>query len=85
MRFSKAQKLSSLLGLNIRPDQVVMSHSPLKLLKKYQDKRCLICGQGPIVEIAKNIGFNNVITIDDLRFYYPQLDVVDHKRRRFAV
>lgn len=85
LRSSKAAKLSNLLGVYVDADQVVMSHSPLKLFKKFHDKRCLISGQGPIVEIAKNLGFKSLITIDDLRQYYPYLDVVDHKRRNYAV
>jgi hypothetical protein len=85
LRASKAAKLSNLLGVYIAPEQMVMSHSPLKMLRNFHDKRCLISGQGPIVEIAKNLGFKNVITIDDVRKYHPQLDVVDHKRRNFAV
>lgn len=85
LRSSKSAKLSSLLGVKIRPDQVVMSHSPLKLFKSFHNKRCLISGQGPLVEIARNLGFNNLITVEDLQQYYPHLDVVDHKRRSFAV
>lgn len=82
---SKSAKLSSILGVNINPDQVVLSHSPLKLAAEFHKKHCLISGQGPIVEIATKLGFKKVITIDELRQYYPQLDVVDHKRRNFAV
>lgn len=81
---SKSAKLSSILGVNINPDQVVLSHSPLKLAAEFHKKHCLISGQGPIVEIATKLGFKKVITIDELRQYYPQLDVVDHKRRNFA-
>ncbi|CAF0844390.1 unnamed protein product [Brachionus calyciflorus] len=84
LKGSKAAKMSKLLGIKIEPDQVVMSHSPLKLLKNFHNKRCLISGQGPVVEIAKNLGFTSVITIDELRQYHPNLDVVDHKRRNFA-
>jgi HAD superfamily hydrolase (TIGR01456 family) len=83
MRASKATKLSSLLGVDVKPEQVVMSHSPLKIMNQFHNKRCLISGQGPIIEIAKNLGFKSVITVDELRQYYPQLDVVDHKRRNF--
>lgn len=85
LKSSKATKLSNLLGIKINPHQVVMSHSPLKLLKSFHNKRCLISGQGPVVDIAKNLGFTSVITIDELRQYHPHLDVVDHKRRNFAV
>ena len=84
LRSAKASKLSQLLGVNVTPDQVVMSHSPLRMMSAFHTKRCLIAGQGPIVEIAKYLGFKSVITVDDLRQYYPHLDVVDHKRRTFA-
>ena len=33
-----------------------MSHSPLRLMNTFHNKRCLISGQGPIVEIAYNLG-----------------------------
>ncbi len=85
LRSSKAAKLSNLLGVNIDPDQVVMSHSPLRMMKQFHNKRCLISGQGPVVDIAKNLGFKNLVTIDELRQQHPQLDVVDHKRRTYAV
>ena len=85
LRSSKAAKLSQLLGVYVHPDQVIMSHSPLKMLKSYHNKRCLISGQGPITEIAKNLGFNSVITVEELRQCHPHLDVVDHKRRVFTV
>jgi ribonucleotide monophosphatase NagD (HAD superfamily) len=84
LRLTKARKLSQLVGVQISADQIVMSHSPLRMLKKFHHKRCLISGQGPIVEIAKNLGFISVLTIDDLKYNYPHLDVVDHKRRNFA-
>lgn len=85
LRSTKAAKLSNFLGVYVDPNQVVMSHSPLKLFKQFHNKRCLISGQGPIVEIAKNLGFKSLITVDELRQNYPYLDVVDHKRRNFAV
>lgn len=85
LRSTKANKLSNFLGVHVSPNQVVMSHSPLKLFKQFHNKRCLISGQGPIVDIAKNLGFKSLITIDELRLHYPYLDVVDHKRRNFAV
>ena len=58
-----------------------MSHSPLRMFRQFHNKRVLISGQGPIVEIAKHLGFKEVITIDDLRHTFPLLDAVDHKRR----
>uniref|UniRef100_A0A3B4AXP7 Uncharacterized protein n=1 Tax=Periophthalmus magnuspinnatus TaxID=409849 RepID=A0A3B4AXP7_9GOBI len=76
LRQTKAAQLSHILGV-----QVIMSHSPLRMFKKYHNKCVLVSGQGPVLEIAKNLGFNNVISIDMLRESFPLLDMVDHNRR----
>uniref|UniRef100_A0A3B4AWZ1 Uncharacterized protein n=1 Tax=Periophthalmus magnuspinnatus TaxID=409849 RepID=A0A3B4AWZ1_9GOBI len=81
LRQTKAAQLSHILGVQIAPDQVIMSHSPLRMFKKYHNKCVLVSGQGPVLEIAKNLGFNNVISIDMLRESFPLLDMVDHNRR----
>uniref|UniRef100_A0A673CRG4 Zgc:77375 n=1 Tax=Sphaeramia orbicularis TaxID=375764 RepID=A0A673CRG4_9TELE len=78
LRQTKADQLSHILGV---PEQVIMSHSPLRMLKKYHDKCVLVSGQGPVLEIAKNLGFQNVVSIDMLRESFPLLDMVDHNRR----
>jgi hypothetical protein len=62
-----------------------MAHSPLKMFKSFHTSHCLVSGQGPIVEIAKYLGFTRITTIEDLRQSFPNLDVVDHKRRLVAV
>lgn len=67
--------------LQVNEEQVVMAHSPLRMFQQYHNKRVLISGQGPIAEIAKNIGFKKIITIDQMRNTFPMLDAVDHKRR----
>lgn len=51
------------------------------MFKKYHNKCVLVSGQGPVLEIAKNLGFDNVISIDTLRESFPLLDMVDHNRR----
>ncbi|XP_028308407.1 haloacid dehalogenase-like hydrolase domain-containing 5 [Gouania willdenowi] len=81
LRQKKADQLSHILGVPITQDQVIMSHSPLRMFKKFHDKCVLVSGQGPVLEIAKNLGFNNVVSIDMLRESYPLLDMVDHNRR----
>ncbi|XP_077368214.1 haloacid dehalogenase-like hydrolase domain-containing 5 isoform X1 [Festucalex cinctus] len=81
LRQTKADQLSHILGVPITQDQVIMSHSPLRMFKKFHDKCVLVSGQGPVLEIAKNLGFNNVISIDNLRESFPLLDMVDHNRR----
>uniref|UniRef100_A0A673CPQ1 Zgc:77375 n=1 Tax=Sphaeramia orbicularis TaxID=375764 RepID=A0A673CPQ1_9TELE len=81
LRQTKADQLSHILGVPITQEQVIMSHSPLRMLKKYHDKCVLVSGQGPVLEIAKNLGFQNVVSIDMLRESFPLLDMVDHNRR----
>lgn len=81
LRQKKADQLSHILGVPITQDQVIMSHSPLRMFKKFHDKCVLVSGQGPVLEIAKNVGFKNVVSIDMLRESFPLLDMVDHNRR----
>ena len=61
-----------------------MSHSPLKMFTEYQDKHVLVTGQGPVQDIAENLGFKRITTMKQLRHAFPALDSVDHKRRRAA-
>ncbi|TRY63500.1 hypothetical protein TCAL_00409 [Tigriopus californicus] len=84
LRQTKADQLSDWLNVQVTEDQVVMSHSPLKMFTKYHNRHVLVTGQGPVAEIAANLGFTNITTISQLRHAFPSLDVVDHKRRRTA-
>jgi len=54
----------------------------LKIFTEFHKKHCLITGQGPIADIAKNLGFTKVTTIEQLSDAFPNLDMVDHKKRR---
>ncbi|KFO80660.1 Cat eye syndrome critical region protein 5, partial [Cuculus canorus] len=81
LRQKKADQLSHLLGVPISQDQVMMSHSPLRVFKRYHDKCVLVSGQGPLLDIAQDLGFCQPITIETLREKHPLLDVVDHDRR----
>lgn len=81
MRQTKAEHLSHLLEVEVSPDQVMLSHSPLRMFTQFHKMRVLVSGQGPIEEVALNLGFEDVVTIDMLREAYPVLDVVDHNRR----
>uniref|UniRef100_A0A3Q3LYB1 Haloacid dehalogenase like hydrolase domain containing 5 n=1 Tax=Mastacembelus armatus TaxID=205130 RepID=A0A3Q3LYB1_9TELE len=76
-RHQKAQQLSHLLDIQ----QVVLSHSPLQMLKSFHDKFVLVSGQGPVTDIASTLGFQKVMSIEQLREHHPLLDMVDHNRR----
>lgn len=81
LQHNKAQELSDLLRCKVDPDQVILSHSPMKLFLQYHSKQMLVSGQGPLVENARALGFQNVVTIDELRLAFPELDMVDLQRR----
>jgi len=81
LRSAKARQLSEWLGVEVGEEQVVLSHSPLRLFTHFMDKHVLVNGQGPLLEIARDIGFSNVTTMEELRVTYRKLDVVDHIRR----
>ncbi|NXY16549.1 HDHD5 hydrolase, partial [Atrichornis clamosus] len=81
LRQNKADQLSHLLGVPISQDQVMMSHSPLRMFKRYHEKCVLVSGQGPLLDIAQDLGFCQPITIEALRERHPLLDAVDHDRR----
>ncbi|NWI85810.1 HDHD5 hydrolase, partial [Pitta sordida] len=81
LRQKKADQLSHLLGVPISHDQVMMSHSPLRMFRRYHEKCVLVSGQGPLLDIAQDLGFCQPITIETLRERHPLLDAVDHDRR----
>ncbi|XP_050565892.1 haloacid dehalogenase-like hydrolase domain-containing 5 [Cygnus atratus] len=81
LRAAKARELSQALGLQVSPEQVILSHSPLRLFSQFHQKCMLVAGQGPVEENAHNLGFKHVVTIEALRKAYPLLDMVDQSRR----
>uniref|UniRef100_A0A8B9PNS4 Haloacid dehalogenase-like hydrolase domain-containing 5 n=1 Tax=Apteryx owenii TaxID=8824 RepID=A0A8B9PNS4_APTOW len=81
LRKAKAEELSRALGLQVSPEQVILSHSPLRLFGQFHQKCVLVAGQGPVEENAQNLGFKHVVTIEALRKAFPLLDMVDQSRR----
>ncbi|XP_062271031.1 haloacid dehalogenase-like hydrolase domain-containing 5 [Scomber scombrus] len=80
-RHDKARQLSHLLDVQIDPEQVMLSYSPLQMLKSFHQKCVLVSGQGPLADISTTLGFQNVLSIEQLREHHPLLDMVDHHRR----
>uniref|UniRef100_A0A3P8U617 Haloacid dehalogenase like hydrolase domain containing 5 n=1 Tax=Amphiprion percula TaxID=161767 RepID=A0A3P8U617_AMPPE len=54
--------------------QVVLSHSPLQMMKSFHDRCVMVCGQGPTTSIK-------VLSIEQLAQQHPLLDMVDHQRK----
>ncbi|XP_016088460.1 cat eye syndrome critical region protein 5-like [Sinocyclocheilus grahami] len=47
LRETKAEQLSHLLEVEVSADQVVLSHSPLRVFTQFHDLCVLVSGQGP--------------------------------------
>ena len=65
-RERKAKNLSDALGIEVDPDQVIMSQSPLEMFYDYHDKTVLIVGpehDGGFYEVAKDLGFTDIVTL----------------------
>ncbi|KAI3384093.1 hypothetical protein SNEBB_006446 [Seison nebaliae] len=79
---SKAEDLSEKLRIKVDQNDLVLAQSPLRNFTKFHDKNVLIIGQGNYREVAKELGFTNTCTVDDIIRYCPDLDMVDHQNRK---
>ncbi|KAK2185800.1 hypothetical protein NP493_222g02042 [Ridgeia piscesae] len=77
----KAAQISKWLGVTISPDQMVQAQGPLEVYHRFHEKFCLVVGQGKIMEIARDLGFKNICTVEEVADSYPLLDMVNHKNR----
>ncbi|KAJ8686381.1 hypothetical protein QAD02_022175 [Eretmocerus hayati] len=82
IRSEKAADLTRVLGVPITEDQVILSHTPLRAFKEYQDKRLLFSGQGDVHKIALELGFTNIVTMEEVVRNFPSLDYVNKDRRK---
>ncbi|KAJ1805161.1 hypothetical protein LPJ75_005393, partial [Coemansia sp. RSA 2598] len=73
---AKAADISKRLQTEIRADQVVLAHSPMRsLAEQYGDKHVLVVGgiKRRCADIARAYGFTNVSTPNDLVHWQPAL------------
>ncbi|KAI8143055.1 HAD-like domain-containing protein [Fennellomyces sp. T-0311] len=66
---AKAQQISDMLDVEILPEQVILSHSPMQaLVPQYKDKPVLIVGgkDRDCALVAKKYGFNKAVIPDDI-------------------
>lgn len=76
-----AERLSDKIGFEVKEEQMVLSHTPLKMYDWLHHKNVLVSGQQNIKEIVQGYGFSNVSDMEDVRRAYPLLDMVDRDRR----
>ncbi len=66
-------------------DQVIFAPSPFRSFMHWHDKLVLVLGQGDMKLIAEDLGFTNVITMEQVAEAYPLLDMVNHENRKTVV
>ncbi|XP_015594726.1 haloacid dehalogenase-like hydrolase domain-containing 5 [Cephus cinctus] len=81
LRSEKAADLSKWIGFEVSEDQVIMAHSPLQMFKQFHNRQFLISGQGPVREIAKELGFKKTTTMEELVQNFPSLDYINVTKR----
>ena len=71
---SKAKQLSHLLEVNIDASLILQSHTPFRdYVQTYHNKRVLIVGSSNCIDVAKNYGFNKVVTARQLVAETPSI------------
>lgn len=78
----KANQLSAWFGVTISKDQMIQSPSPLEMFDDLHDKFCLCVGQGKMIQIAKELKFTKLCTVEDVAAARPLMDVVNHEHRK---
>lgn len=70
----KAEELSNVLGCSIDAKQVVVAHSPMRLLaSEYRHDNVLIVGPPHTASIARDYGFENAIPILAYQAEHPEM------------
>ncbi|KAL2913820.1 hypothetical protein HK105_206699 [Polyrhizophydium stewartii] len=70
----KAEDLSAKLGVSIRPEQVVLSHSPMReLAARYADKLVLVVGSDSCKDVALSYGFTRPVLPAEVFAWNPAM------------
>jgi len=71
---TKAKDLEKKLGIKVKEENVMLSHTPFKeAAKEYADKRVLVLGHDGCEGIAKKYGFKKVVSAHQLHAEMPTL------------
>ncbi|KAI9907816.1 hypothetical protein PsorP6_016230 [Peronosclerospora sorghi] len=72
MEEEKAKTLSHIVDCSIHPEQMILSHTPMReLATTFGDKRVLIMGSHDVWRVAKSYGFQKVVSVEDLLHHHP--------------
>lgn len=77
--------LKGILELPFTNDHIVVAPSPCLGLTDYHDKRVLVCCQDDSYGLIAELGFTNYLTVPQLVEVFPELDYVDHEKRKILL
>ncbi|KAG5491340.1 hypothetical protein JIQ42_01239 [Leishmania sp. Namibia] len=70
----KAEELSALLGCHIDACQLLLAHSPMRLLvPEYGEERVLVVGAPHCASIARQYGFRRAISVEQYQCEHPEM------------
>ncbi|CAL1355874.1 unnamed protein product [Linum trigynum] len=71
----RALELSTLLGINVSPLQVLQGHTPFKnLVQRLENELVVAVGKGEPAAVMSEYGFKNVVSIDEYASCFPGID-----------
>ncbi|CAF0747107.1 unnamed protein product [Brachionus calyciflorus] len=79
------ENLTKILELPFTSDHVVVAPSPCTALTDFHDKHVLVCCQEDSHGLVPELGFSNYLTVEELVEIFPDLDYVDHNRRKYLL
>ncbi|KAI8114238.1 hypothetical protein M9434_002364 [Picochlorum sp. BPE23] len=63
----RSKQLASMFGIQIDPEQMILSHSPFrKLSSNFQSKPVLVVGRGDSQHVARHYGYSHIISSKQL-------------------
>jgi len=71
----KAKQYESKFGITVDPDQVIVSHTPMKLLAdKHKDDKILLVGKRyeKLLDVMRSYGFTNIMTTEEYQSREPK-------------
>ncbi|CAI0541925.1 unnamed protein product [Linum tenue] len=71
----RALELSTLLGINVSPLQVLQGHTPFKnLVQRLENELVVAVGKGEPAAVLSEYGFKKVVSIDEYASCFPGID-----------
>jgi HAD superfamily hydrolase (TIGR01456 family) len=69
----KSAELTKKIGIRVRPEQVVLAHTPFSKISHLKDKRILVVGHEGCLDVARSYGFSKVASVRDIHEENPTI------------